>query len=236
MVRGAGLKVEGIVFDLDATLVNLGGFVEWRKAHKEIVDNYLEMDCDDDLVRACSAKGLFSMIDEMYVNLVENDGSQEALHVQSTAYSILSSYEEKGATSCTIMEGCTDTLDWLKQQGIPCGVCTSNSPKSALQALEIQDLTGYFKSVVGRTIDLPMKPHPDQVLHCFNELNVDPVNGLMVGDSHKDVIAGKKAGAYTVGIPAYFTKVDLMKEADVDTILENISQLPSLISSLLKTP
>ena len=40
----SGLNVQGIVFDLDATLINLGGFVEWRKAHEEIVENYLELE------------------------------------------------------------------------------------------------------------------------------------------------------------------------------------------------
>jgi len=28
-------NVDAVVFDLDATLINLGGFVEWRKAHED---------------------------------------------------------------------------------------------------------------------------------------------------------------------------------------------------------
>ena len=59
-------NVDAVVFDLDATLINLGGFVEWRKAHEDIVRTYLENGCDEENVEACSAKGLFTMLEEMY--------------------------------------------------------------------------------------------------------------------------------------------------------------------------
>ena len=52
---------------------------------------------------------------------------------------------------------------------------------------------------------------------------------MMVGDSHKDIIAGRELGAYTVGIPVYFTRLELMKEAGVDVIIENLSELRSVI-------
>ena len=73
----SGLNVQGIVFDLDATLVNLGGFVEWRMAHKEIVENYIELDCDEEIVEACSAKGLFTMLEEMYENIQNERGGEK---------------------------------------------------------------------------------------------------------------------------------------------------------------
>jgi pyrophosphatase PpaX len=226
------LNVQGIVFDLDATLINLGGFVEWRKAHEDIVESYIEMDCNDETVHACSAKGLFNMLDEMYVNLIEKRGEEGAKEAQGTAYDILSSYEERGVQSCTLMDGCVSTLDWVKEQGVPMGICTSNSTKSALAALELQGLEEYFDAVIGRTVGFPMKPHPAQIVECFRLIKVDPSKGVMVGDSHKDIIAGKKAGTYTVGVPVYFTKLDLMKEAGVDVIIDMLSELPEILEKL----
>lgn len=226
------LNVDGIVFDLDATLVNLGGFVEWRKAHEDIVKSYLEMDCDDETVQTCSAKGLFKMLDEMYLSLITERGEDHANATQGKVYEILSSYEEKGVESCTLMDGCVPTLDWIKDRGVPMGICTSNSPRSAKAALELQGLEKYFDAVVGRTVRFPMKPHQAQLEECFRLLNIDPIKGVMIGDSHKDIIAGKKVGAYTVGIPVYFTKLDLMEEAGVDVIIENLSQLPRVLEDL----
>ena len=226
------LNVQGIVFDLDATLVNLGGFVEWKRAHEEIVQSYLDHDCGEETVDACSAKGLFTMLDEMYVNLHDKRGEDEARRVQSFVYKLLSSYEEKGVDSCTLMNGCVITLDWLSEKGIPLGICTSNSPKSAEAALKQQGLRHYFKAVVGRTIEFPMKPHPAQLKECFKQIDVDPLKGVMVGDSHKDVLAGKKVGAYTVGVPAHFTRLELMMEAGADVIIGGLDELPAILESL----
>ncbi len=228
----SGLNVQGIVFDLDATLVNLGGFVEWRMAHEEIIENYIELDCDEEIVEACSAKGLFTMLEEMYENIQNKRGDDEARSVQSSVYDILSSFEEKGVESCTLMDGCINTLDWIKEKGIPMGICTSNSLKSAEAALDLQGLSHYFKAVVGRTVDFPMKPHPAQLVECFSQISVEPSRGVMVGDSHKDIIAGKKAGAFTIGVPAYFTRLELMKEAEVDVIINNLNELPSVLECL----
>ena len=226
------LNVQGIVFDLDATLVNLGGFVEWRRAHEEIVESYLEMDCDDETVQACSAKGLFNMLEEMYVSLIDERGEDGAKATQEVAYGILSSYEEKGVEACTLMDGCVSTLDWVKERRVPMGICTSNSTNSAHSALKVQGLEHYFGAVVGRTVGLPMKPHPAQLEECFRLLGVNPEKGVMIGDSHKDILAGKAAGAYTVGIPVYFTKLDLMKEAGVDVIIDSLHQLPEVLEGL----
>jgi phosphoglycolate phosphatase-like HAD superfamily hydrolase len=226
------LNVQGIVFDLDATLVNLGGFVEWRRAHEDIVKSYLKMDCDDETVHACSAKGLFNMLDEMYLNLIDKRGEDGAKAAQDTVYGILNSYEEKGVEACTLMDGCVSTLDWVKERGVPMGICTSNSTNSAMSALKLQGLEHYFGAVVGRTVGLPMKPHPAQLEECFRLLGVNPSKGVMVGDSHKDIIAGKSAGAYTIGVPVYFTKLDLMKDAGVDVIIDNLHQLPVVLESL----
>jgi HAD superfamily hydrolase (TIGR01549 family) len=224
-------RVEGIVFDLDATLVNLGGFVEWRKAHKDIVETYLAHDCDPEMVQACSDKGLFNMMELMHQHLQKERGIEKANRVQNSVYQLLSDYEKIGADSCTLMEGCTSILEWLREKKIPLGICTSNSPKSAETALELQGIKEYFQTIVGRTVNLPMKPHPAQLQKCFDQLNVDPKNGIMVGDSHKDIIAGKELGAYTVGIPVYFTRLELMKEAGVDIIIENLSELKPIIES-----
>jgi HAD superfamily hydrolase (TIGR01549 family) len=217
---------------MDATLVDLGGFVEWRQAHEEIVDAYLNYDCDPALVQECSAKGLFNMLELMYEQLQEERGQGEAHKIQESVYDILSEYESTGADSCTLMEGCVDVLDWLKEEGIPLGICTSNSPKSAETALRLQGIRDYFKVVVGRTVDQPMKPNPAQLKICYERLGADPKNSVMVGDSHKDVIAGNSLGAYTVGIPVYFTRIDLMKEAGVDVIIDSLNELRPVIEAL----
>ncbi|HUV54873.1 MAG TPA: HAD family hydrolase [Candidatus Krumholzibacteriaceae bacterium] len=222
-------NVDAVVFDLDGTLINIGGFVEWNKAQEDIVRTYLEHGCDEENVEACSAKGLFTMLEEMYeVNAVAY-GEVIAVEIQEAVYDILSGYEEAGNQRCTKMTGCVEALEWVKETGIPMGICTSNSQTSAEKTLRQEGLAHYFKAVVGRTTRHRMKPHPDQLLECYRILGVKPSRGAFVGDSHRDVIAGKAVGSYTIAVPMYFSRVDKMKEAGVDRIIDSLLELPAAL-------
>jgi len=222
-------NVDAVVFDLDATLINLGGFVEWRRAHQDIVRTYVEYGCDEEKVEACSARGLFTMLEEMYDLNAVVYGAPRAAEIQEAAYAVLSGYEETGSLRCTKMTGCVEALEWMKETGIPMGICTSNSQTSAEKTLRQEGLVHYFKAVVGRTTRHRMKPHPDQLIECYSILGVEPSRGVIVGDSHKDVIAGKAVGSYTIAVPVYFSRVEKILEAGVDKIIDSLAELPEAL-------
>lgn len=224
-------QIKAIVFDLDGTLINLGDHVRWREAHQKAVESYLNSGCNEEKVMSCSAKGLFYLLDEMW-ELLKEKNSQDAYNIQKKTYDEIGRYELNGAKSCSLMPGCTDTLQWLKDRGLLLGICTSNSKDAAIRALKIQNILNYFHSIVGRDPKYRMKPHPDQLLACFQKICVNPLEGVMVGDSHKDVLAGKKAGSFTIAIPVYFTQKDELKDANPDIIINNLTELPSALQFL----
>lgn len=224
--------VEGVVFDLDATLVNLGGFVEWEEAHIRAVEAYIECGCPEGLIQRCSEKGLFNML-----NLVRDELSQtlprlEVERIQSKAYEAVESCEAEGVAECHLMSECVPSLEWLREEGIKMGVATSNSEGVAEQILEIKGIRGFFTALVGRRTGLRMKPYPDQILKCFGDMEIDPGRGVAVGDSVRDVRAAKSAGIYAIAVPSYFTKRRLLEEVGVDRIIESLGELPAVISEL----
>jgi HAD superfamily hydrolase (TIGR01549 family) len=217
---------------MDATLINLGEHVEWSDAQEEIKKTYIECGCTEEDVNACSSKGLFPMLEAMLDENENKFGVDKAEDIQTSVYDILSGYEERGSTECTLMPGCIDTLEWLTDQGFPLGICTSNSLDAALKALRKKGIEHYFKVVIGRSAAYRMKPSPDQLIACLKALNADPKNSIMVGDSHKDVLAGKALGCYTVAIPVHFTRLKQLNEAKPDKILKSLAELPKLIMEL----
>jgi len=221
------LDVEGVVFDLDATLIDLGGHVDWRKAQIDVTEFYHSAGCSE-LVENCEQRGLFGLLDHMWVELADEEGKK----IQREAYEMLSNYELEGTQSCTLMPSCMETLDWIRERGIPLGICTSNSGESAKKALESQGLIEYFKAVVGRSSEFRMKPYPDQLLECLKQMSVNPVKSVMIGDSHKDILAGKATGCYTIAIPIYFTRMEQMKEAQPDIIIESLDELPEILQNI----
>jgi len=226
------LNVEAIIFDLDATLVNLGGFVNWKEGQERVIAAYLECGCNTELVNRCREKGLFDMLNVMWDELYASLPREKAEHIQDRAYCALDDCESRGADLCHLMPGCTEALEWLRQRNVKMAIATSNSTVVVERILVRQGLRNYFAVVVGRTPKLRMKPHPDQVITCFKMLGADPRRGAVVGDSPRDVKAAKAAGAYSIAVPASFTRRKTLEEAGVDKIIESLKELPDVIASL----
>ena len=226
------IAIRGVVFDLDATLVDLGEHVRWREAQGEVVDAYRACGCSEDDLAQCSTKGLFNLMHEMDTKLEAIKPAEELKRIREGIWAVLDDYEGEGVEKCGFMPGTQKTLDWLKFREITMGVCTSNSGKVAEQVMAKLGVSSYFDSVVGRTVDLLMKPHPDQVLACFKGMSVAPCEGVMIGDSHNDILAGKAAGASTIAIPVYFTRKEAMEAAKPDAVIKSMRELPEALLSL----
>ena len=226
------MTIKGVVFDLDATLVDLGEHVRWSEAQGEVVEAYRACGCSEEDLASCTSKGLFNLMHEMDTRLSARKPDDEMKGIREGIWSVLDGYEGEGVEKCGFMPGTIETLDWLKTRRIKMGVCTSNSGTVAKRVLEKLGVLNHFDSVIGRTPNLMMKPHPDQVLACFNEMEVAPSEGVMIGDSHNDILAGKAAGAKTVAIPVYFTRKEAMEAAKPDAVIKSMRELPEALLSL----
>jgi phosphoglycolate phosphatase-like HAD superfamily hydrolase len=224
-------SIEGVVFDLDATLVNLGGFVDWKDAHRRVKEVYLECGCSEDFVERCSRKGLFNMLDDVWENLCASLPRDLSEEIQGKAYAVLTSCEREGIERCHLMPGCNEALNWLRRRGVKMGIVTSNSQDVANRILEIKGLREYFGAVVGRTPGLRMKPHPDQLIACFEMLECEPGRGAVIGDSVRDVEAAKSVGAYAIAVPSFFTERAALEMAGVDLIIDCLDKIPDVFSS-----
>ena len=226
------MKIKGVVFDLDATLINLGGFVDWKKAHLMAKEAYLACGCPEEMINRLGEKGLFNML-----NMVREENAlimdaNEVERIQEKAYETIESCEWEGTPNCHLLPGCSSTLSWLKDRGIRMGVATSNSQDVAEWILDSKNIRGYFSSIVGRRPELRMKPHPDQILKCLEEMMVEPSRSVVVGDSVKDVQAAKSVNIVSIAIPSYFTRRHALEEAGADYIIENLKNLPTILLSL----
>lgn len=226
------MRVKGVVFDLDATLVNLGGFVDWKKAHNKTKDTYLTCGCPEAMIDRLSEKGLFNML-----NMVREENAltmdvADVERIQEMAYKTIELCEWEGAPSCHLMPGCSSTLRWLIDNGFLMGVATSNSQDVAEWVLKSNEIRRFFSSVVGRRPELRMKPHPDQIIKCIEEMGVEPYKSVVVGDSVKDVKAAKSAGITVIVIPSFFTRRQDIEDAGADLIINDLIELREALSSL----
>lgn len=112
--------------------------------------------------------------------------------------------------------------------------------KMAIATNKVEDLTrgilrGFqledcFQSVVGGDSVSHRKPHPEVVQRILTELQSDPTEALMVGDTAEDILAGKAADTRTCGVTYGYGKRLEIEEAKPDYIIHDFASLESLLS------
>jgi N-acetyl-D-muramate 6-phosphate phosphatase len=114
----------------------------------------------------------------------------------------------------------------------PLGVVTARGERAALAFLEQFGLRDYFGAIASAQTAPHTKPYPDPVLWSAKALGVPVENCLMVGDTTVDILAGKRAGAQTVGVLCGFGQRDELEKTGASLILEHTAELgPILLSA-----
>lgn len=112
----------------------------------------------------------------------------------------------------------------FRQSGLKLGVMTNDTEHSARSQLTSAGVFEAFDFVVGHDSGFGSKPDPDPLLAFASQIQIEPQQVVMVGDSTHDLIAGRRAGMRTVGVltgPA--CEADLREFADV--VLPDIGHL-----------
>lgn len=116
------MHLRGVVFDFDATLVNLGNYVDWKKAHNLVMDTYVTCGCPSAMVYENGKKGLFSML-----NLVRRENTrvfneEVVKEIQMRAFNTIENCEDEGVYSCRLIHGCKEVLEWLSNKKLRWGL------------------------------------------------------------------------------------------------------------------
>lgn len=103
--------------------------------------------------------------------------------------------------------------------------------KNQIFADRIVDGTGlraHFEAVFGSEAFTTQKPDPGPIRAVCERWNVHPNDAVLIGDSEFDLIAGKSAGARTVGALYGFGRMEIFEHWVPDHCVESASQLIGL--------
>jgi phosphoglycolate phosphatase-like HAD superfamily hydrolase len=127
-----------------------------------------------------------------------------------------------------LMAGVDQLLPRLKER-YPLAVVTARSARAAHVFLEQFNLGPHFRAVASAQSAAHTKPYPDPVLWAAHELGVPVENCLMVGDTTVDILAGKRAGAQTVGVLCGFGERRELEQTGANAIIEHTTHLSQLL-------
>ncbi len=123
--------------------------------------------------------------------------------------------------------GTAETLAALRDADIKLGVATSKArARTELEGART-GLLGFFDAIVTGDDVERAKPDPESVAKAISELGVSPAAAIYVGDGPNDVLAGRGAGATTVGVSFGFHPAELAA-AGPDHIIDHPSELLGL--------
>lgn len=195
------LKYELICFDLDGTLVDSTADIRAALVHALAAVPPADARLEE---HALGCAGLGLPLDEFFAL------ARPAPHPAATAEgyrtfaaSYRDYYHANLLAGTRPFPGVVETLQMVKPlraAGLRTAVATTKRTQTAERVLRGLGLADHFDLVLGTEPPMPHKPAPDLLLACARRLERDPRRGLMVGDTERDVLAGRAAGMRTCGV------------------------------------
>jgi N-acetyl-D-muramate 6-phosphate phosphatase len=213
-------NVEGVLFDLDGTLLDSA-----PDLYAALMAYCAEVDAPPPPyapVREVVSRGSRAILRCAF------DEDDAALQLRMPRY--LAIYQTMLAQHTRPFDGIAPLLEALEAQGLRWGIVT-NKPAFLTEEL-IQRIDWDLRAsavVCGDTLPVK-KPDPAPVLLACERARIDPARSLFVGDDLRDVQAGRAAGMYTVAVRWGYLDGGDPSAWGADAVLDHPAQLAELLS------
>ena len=154
---------EGVVFDLDGTVVHLP--VDWDTVAAELASELADLD------GTAMAHDTWD-----YLDLAREADSLDR------AERVIAQHEIVGARQSERLP----LADYVEDVDVHVGVCSLNCEQACRVALETHDLERSVDAIVGRDTVSNWKPDPEPLRAVIDELGVSPESSVFIGDSPRD--------------------------------------------------
>jgi beta-phosphoglucomutase len=211
------LVMEGAVFDVDGTLVDLFDM------HLRAFQRVLREDCGLVFERKDLERGYGRTGEEI---LREFFSRHPGFDVDFRR--LAEKRREMAADSigfCSVLPGVEGLLEGLKGEGVVLGVGTSNTRKMGQAILRSLGLEGFFDAESFREDVEKGKPHPDIFLDAAGKLGVAPGKCAVFEDSTYGVMAGKAAGMPVIAVATGVHSRGELYTLNPDILVESLEQV-----------
>jgi 2-phosphoglycolate phosphatase len=130
-------------------------------------------------------------------------------------------YSQQLAEKTKLFTGMEKVLDTLEKNNLPWGVVTNKLEWLTHDLLKQLNLFERCACVVSGDTVKNCKPHPEPLLHACKLLGAKPSESIYIGDAQTDVIAGRRAGMFTMlALYGYIGETENPFSWDADYVIE----------------
>lgn len=255
-------KIEMVVFDWAGTTVDYGSSAPCtvfekvfsaKGIHltKEEINKPMGMEKKAHIRELLSTESGRKQWKELYgADWTEEDVEKLYVMFEETLYEVVAEYSVP-------IDGVVETVNKLRENGVKIGSTTGYTSQMMEQVIPRAEHMGYKADcVITPDVTGASRPTPFMLYECMRQLNVYPPCAVVkVGDTVVDMLEGKNAGAWSIGIlegsnllgvtQEEFETLDkheldeqkakaseLYKKAGADLVIDSIKDLPAAIEEL----
>ena len=221
--------IQAVLFDLDGTFADTAP--DLADALNKTLQAHQQTPLAFDLIRPVVSHGGKALI-ELGFQITEADPRFDSLRQELLAY-----YQQDLAKHTQVFPGQMQCITQLIELGIKWGIVT-NKPAWLTDPLLVSlNLQHKPCCVVSGDTIKERKPHPGPLLHACKLCDVHHANTVYVGDAQRDIIAGQRAGMYTViARYGYIGVNDQPQDWQADAEIHHPQELVALLTNLTRQP
>ena len=195
------LRPSAILFDMDGVLVD-SLYVWWQSLNAALKMFGIREVSKEEFIKKYWGHDLYDNLKRMGLNI----------EIGLTCSKIYSQYIDK----IKIFPDVKETLEKLGRYKK--GLITNTPRDCTYKILKKFNIQKYFNTIVTTDDVKKGKPDPEIVLKACRNLNVNPKETILIGDTSSDIKAGKSAGCIVIGV-----------NVEGDYTIENIFELMKII-------
>ena len=221
-----GRRIRLLIFDLDGTLVD--SRLDLANSVNAMLRHFQHPELPVDVIATYIGDGA-----PMLVRRALGDPDNQA-YVEEAIQYFLAWYREHKLDNTYVYTGIFAALERLQAMGDGLRrtmAVLSNKPVNPSRAIvEALGLSKYFVQVYGGNSFHTKKPDPYGALHLLEEGGVGPEEAVIIGDSANDVLTGRNAGLWTVGL-TYGLAPHTLEDAPPDVLIDKPEELPQVFEA-----
>ena len=223
------LAIKAVVFDLDGTIVDFN--IDYKTVRADVMQFLTRQSFPSSVFSL--QDGIFDMLKKAEIRMRSiGEDEQKIARLKDDALSIVSRHELKAAQTTDLMPGALETLKELKRRGLKMAIFTINSESSTGNVLRCLGLKDFFEVVITRNSVREVKPNPAHLEATLKELDVEPKEAIVVGDSISDMKCARELGVIAIGVTTGISSPKELTRAGATYLVPSLTNMLPLIEQL----
>lgn len=162
------------------------------------------------------------------MSIMPDDANYEEMRVR-----FIDIYREKMTELSQPFPGTREAMQQLVDQGLQWGVITNKYESLAVPLMESMAFDPPPVCIIGGDSAEHAKPHPAPMYLACEQTGLDPAACVYVGDSDRDIAAGRAAGMLTIAAAyGYIAPGEDVADWQADVVIQDMSELVPAVNRL----